>query len=148
MPKIEFQDIVNLYEEAARTDRRLPPAYVKQKTTAWVDYRQEKMYQHSYHKTELKIVPSPRQVERWWIASELLRIFIDECDMRKLIWARAKKIPFTKLGRIFGYSRHKIKQKWLEEVAFLRLCLQQAQTDPKKNKKIISIIDKIIIRKG
>ena len=58
MSKILAQDIINLFEEAARTDRRLPPAFTKQKTTAWLDYSQEKMYQNSWHKTEFKIMPN------------------------------------------------------------------------------------------
>ena len=143
MSKILAQDIINLFEEAARTDRRLPPAFTKQKTTAWLDYSQEKMYQSSWHKTEFKIMPNQQQVSRWWIASELLRLVIEDIDNRKLIWARAKKMPFTQLGRMFGCSRHKIKNKYLEEIAYLRLWLELH----KNNKKINDIINKIIDKK-
>ena len=140
MHEITIQNIIHLFEEAARTDRRLPPAFVKQRSTAWLEYKQEKMYQHSYYKTEFKIVPSSKQIDRWWIASELLRLIVEDIDCRKLIWARAKRISFTQLGRMFGYSRYKAKEKWLDEITYIRLWLQLYQ----KNKKINDMIDKIV----
>ena len=143
MPKITIQNIIDLYEEAARTDRRLPPAFKKRRSTAWIDYRQEKMYQYSYHKTEFRIVPNSRQISRWWIASELLRLVIADVDCRKLIWARGKRMSFTQLGKMFGYSRRKIKNLWLDEITYMRLWLQLHE----KHKKISDIIDKIIDKK-
>ena len=144
MPEITVYDLIHLFEEAARTDRRLPSAFRKTRTTSWLDYRQEKMYKHSYHKTEYKIVPTALQVDRWWIASELLRLIVKDIDTKKIIWLRAKKIPFTQLGRAFGMSRHKVKKVWEEELIYLRLYLQLYQ----KDKKISSILDKICVRKG
>jgi hypothetical protein len=41
---------------------------------------------------------------------------------------------------MFGYSRYKVKEKWLDEIAYIRLWLQLYQ----KNKKISDMIDKII----
>jgi hypothetical protein len=41
---------------------------------------------------------------------------------------------------MFGCSRHQVKNKWLEEIAYLRLWLELH----KNNKKINDIIDKII----
>ena len=144
MPEITVYDLIHLFEEAARTDRRLPSAFRKTRTTSWLDYRQEKMYMHSYHKTEFKIVPTALQVDRWWVASELLRLIVKDIDTKKIIWLRAKKIPFTQLGRAFGMSRHKVKKVWEEELIYLRLYLQLYQ----KDKKISSILDKICVRKG
>ena len=144
MPEITVYDLIHLFEEAARTDRRLPSAFRKTRTTSWLDYRQEKMYKHSYHKTEFKIVPTALQVDRWWVASELLRLIVKDIDTKKIIWLRAKKIPFTQLGRVFGMSRHKVKKVWEEELIYLRLYLQLYQ----KDKKISSILDKICVRKG
>jgi hypothetical protein len=144
MPEITVYDLIHLFEEAARTDRRLPSAFRKTRTTSWLDYRQEKMYKHSYHKTEYKIVPTALQVDRWWVASELLRLIVKDIDTKKIIWLRAKKIPFTQLGRAFGMSRHKVKKVWEEELIYLRLYLQLYQ----KDKKISSILDKICVRKG
>ena len=103
MPEITTQDIINLFEDAARTDRRLPSAIKKQKTTAWMDHTQEKMYKHSYHAASYKVVPSSRDISRWWIASEILRSVVEDVEKKKLIWVRANKYPWTVIGRRFGY---------------------------------------------
>ena len=143
MPEITQKDIIDLFEEAALTDRRLPSAWSKQRVTAWLDYRQEKMYMHSYEKANFRIVPSARDIERWQIATEILKEVVESIENKKIIWSRAKKIPFTQLGRMFGMSRRKIKEVWFEEIIYIRLWLQLHQ----KNKKISDIIDKIVHKK-
>ena len=140
---ITVEDIIELFKQAADTDKRLPPAIRKQQITAWLDYRQEKMYKHSYHKASFKIVPNARDIARWEIASWILRELVKELDMRKIIWLRGRRFPFTQLGRIFGYTRKQIKNKYLEEIIYLRLWLQLHQND----KKISDIIDKIVLNK-
>ena len=141
MHEITTENIIYLFEEAVRTDRRLPRVFKKTKITAkWIETKIEEMYKHSYHKTEFKIIPSSNQIDRWWIASELLRLIIEDIDSRKLNWARAKRISFAQLGRMFGYSRFKVKEKWLDEITYIRLWLQLHQ----KNKKINDMIDKIV----
>ena len=144
MSEVTVQDLIHLFEEAARTDRRLPSAFIKARTTSWLDYRQEKMYKHSYHKTDFRIIPTASQVDRWWVACEILGRLVKDIDHKRIIWLRAKRMPFTQLGRAFGMSRHRIKKIWEEELIYLRLYLQLHQ----KNKKISSILDKICVRKG
>jgi len=143
MPEITTQDIINLFEDAARTDRRLPSAIKKQKITAWMDHTQEKMYQHSYYAANFKIVPSSRDISRWWIASEILRSVVEDIDTKKIIWIRARRFPWSNIGRMFGYSRHKVKKIWEEEMIYIRLWLQLHS----KNKKISDMIDKIMLKK-
>ena len=143
MPDITTHDIILLFEEAARTDRRLPPAFKKARTTHWMDYRQEKMYQHSWHKAEYKVKPTSRQITRWWIASEILRTIVEDIDTKKIIWVRARRFPWTHIGRMFGFNRHKVKKIWEEEIMYIRLYLQLSA---KKNKKYNDIIDKIMVK--
>ena len=143
MPDITTKDIILLFEEAARTDRRLPPAFKKARTTHWMDYRQEKMYQHSWHKAEYTVKPTSRQITRWWIASEILRTIVEDIDTKKIIWVRSKRFPWTHIGRMFGFSRHKVKKIWEEELMYIRLYLQLAA---QKNKKYRDIIDKIMVK--
>ena len=143
MPEINTKDIILLFEEAARTDRRLPPAYKKAKTTHWVEYRQEKMYQNSWHKTELKVRPTSRQISRWWIAHIILGSVVEDIDTKKIIWIRAKRFSWSTIGRMFGYSRHKVKKLWEEEIIYIRLWLQIHST----NKKVLDMVDKIVIKK-
>tara|TARA_R110002012_G_C11652591_1_gene611523 strand:- start:2257 stop:2697 length:441 start_codon:yes stop_codon:yes gene_type:complete len=143
MPEIVIKDIIDLFEEAALTDRRLPSAWSKQRVTAWLDYTQEKMYMHSYNKVNFRIVPNSRDIQRWQIATEILKEVVESIEHKKIIWSRAKKIPFTQLGRMFGMSRRKIKIVWLEEIIYIRLWLQLHE----KNKKIRDMIDKIVHKK-
>ena len=144
MPEVTVYDLIHLFEEAASTDRRLPSAFQKTRTTQWLEYKQEKMYMHNYYKTDFKIIPTALQIDRWWVACEILGRLVKDIDTKKIIWLRAKKIPFTQLGRAFGMSRHRIKKIWEEELIYLRLYLQLYQ----KDKKISSIVDKICVRKG
>jgi len=143
MPEITTQDIINLFEDAARTDRRLPSAIKKQKITAWMDHTQEKMYQHSYYAANFKIVPSSRDISRWWIASEILRSVVEDIEIKKLIWIRANKFPWTMIGRRFGCSRRKAKRIFEEEIIYIRLWLQLHE----KHKKVNDMIDKIVLKK-
>ena len=143
MPEITTQDIINLFEDAARTDRRLPSAIKKQKTTAWMDHTQEKMYKHSYHAASYKIVPSSKDISRWWIASEILRSVVEDVEKKKLIWVRANKYPWTVIGRRFGYHRRKVKQMFEEEIIYIRLWFQLHS----KHKKVSDMIDKIVLKK-
>jgi hypothetical protein len=142
MSEIAVQDLIHLFEEAARTDRRLPPAFRKARTTQWMEYRQERMYRNSWHKTEYKVVPSSRQIDRWWIASQLLGNVVKDVDTKKIIWLRGRRFPWMRIAKTFGMSRYKAKKTWEEELIYIRLWLQLQ----KKNKKINDIIDKIMVR--
>jgi hypothetical protein len=142
MLEVTVQDLIHLFEEAARTDRRLPSAFQKTRTTSWLDYRQEKMYKHSYHKTEFRVVPTAKQIDRWWVACELLGTIIKDIDTKKIVWLRASRFPWTRIAKTFGMSRHKAKKLWEEELIYVRLWLQLNR----RQKKINDIIDKIMIR--
>ena len=86
MPEVTTNDLIKLFEEAARTDRRLPPAVKKQKTTAsWLATKQEKMYSHSWNKVEFVIRPTSKDISRWWIASILLREVVEDIDLKRII---------------------------------------------------------------
>ena len=144
MPKVTTNDLIKLFEEAARTDRRLPPAVKKQKTTAsWLATKQEKMYSHSWNKVEFVIRPTSKDISRWWIASILLREVVEDIDLKRIIWLKAKRFPWTHIARFVGVDRRKVKRMWEEEIMYIRLWLQLNQN----NKKINDIIDKIVINK-
>ena len=142
MPIITNQDIINLFEQAALTDKRLPRAIKKQKTTAsWQEVKQEKMYKHSWNDATFVIKPSSKDISRWWIASTLLREVVEDLQVKRIIWSRAKKIPFSRIARFVGVDRRKVKSMWLEEIMYIRLWLQLHE----KTKKISDMIDKIVV---
>jgi len=142
MPIITDQDIINLFEQAALTDKRLPRAIKKQKTTAsWQEVKQEKMYKHSWNDATFVIKPSSKDISRWWIASTLLREVVEDLQVKRIIWSRAKKIPFSRIARFVGVDRRKVKTIWIEEIMYIRLWLQLHQN----TKKISDMIDRIVL---
>ena len=142
MPIITNQDIINLFEQAAQTDKRLPRAIKKQKTTAsWQEVKQEKMYKHSWNDATFVVKPSSKDISRWWIASTILREVVEDLQAKRIIWSRAKKIPFSRIARFVGVDRRKVKTMWLEEIMYIRLWLQLHE----KTKKICEMIDKIVV---
>ena len=142
MPIITDQDIINLFEQAALTDKRLPRAIKKQKTTAsWQEVKQEKMYKHSWNDATFVIKPSSKDISRWWIASTLLREVVEDIQVKRIIWSRAKKIPFSRIARFVGVDRRKVKTIWIEEIMYIRLWLQLHQN----TKKISDMIDRIVL---
>ena len=78
---IAVEDIIELFKQAADTDKRLPAAIRRQQITAWLDYKQEKMYKTSYHKASFKIIPNAKDIKRWEIASWILREIVNELDI-------------------------------------------------------------------
>jgi len=139
--EIKTKHIENLFDEAARTDSRLPSAIKKQSTTAqWLEMKVEKMYKHSYHEAQILLIPNSRQISRWWVASTILREIVEEKDKKDIIWLKAKRFPWTQISRIVGLDRRKVKRLYEEEIIYIRLWLQLHQ----KNKKISDMIDKII----
>ena len=143
MPIITNQDIINLFEQAALTDKRLPKAIKKQKTTAsWQEVKQEKMYKHSWNDVEFVIRPSSKDISRWWIAHTILREIVEDIPATRIIWSKAKKIPFSKIARFVGVDRRKVKTMWLEEIMYIRLWLQLHENNKKGN----DMIDRIVLR--
>jgi|TARA_R100001460_G_scaffold10632_2_gene25115 hypothetical protein len=144
MPRITSDDIVKLFEEAAVTDKRLPAPFKKQRLTMpWQETRQEKMYRYSYNNIEYIIRPSSQDISRWWIASILLGQIVEDLEVKKIIWLRAKKFPYSQIGRFVGKDRRKVKVIFEEEIAYIRLWLELYQG----HKKINDMIDKIVLRK-
>jgi len=79
-----------------------------------------------YHdKPKLNLRASPKQMTRYDMAIDLLleideNIYDNPIDARKLLWLRANRFAWTKLGKMFGYHRVTIKQRYetiLEKLA-------------------------------
>ena len=43
-----------------------------------------------------------------------------EKEERTIMWSKAVGLPYTKLGRKLGMSRHKVKEKYLELIIFIK----------------------------
>ncbi len=102
--KLDGQQIIARIKEAILTIRRLPPVKVQGYFNAWPDI----IY------TEIEIIRMDKK-PKTWIATpdaitrmeEVLKwiLLIEEVDDRKLIWIRAKGVPWEEIAKIFGFSR-------------------------------------------
>jgi len=78
-----------------------------------------------HEQPKFKIRATPRQMTRYSQAIDILlmidkSISDDPIFARKLMWLRANKIPWTKLGKMFAYHRVTIKNMYeriLEQIA-------------------------------
>jgi hypothetical protein len=126
--KIELERrIENILFDAAYADRflakpnnrRCPSMYQLLETY----YNKEDWGYHVQPK--LRMRATPRQMTRYSQAIDILlmidkSISDDPIFARKLMWLRANKIPWTKLGQMFAYHRVTIKniyQTILEQIA-------------------------------
>jgi len=138
--KINIVVLDGFFNEAARTDRRLPGVIKHQKMSSWVDYNKLEWLDKGYNDRKIIIRPTPRQITRWWFSQIILLEFVEEEESRKLIWLRAKRYPWTHIGRALGMDRRKVKSKYEEELIYLSLLLESNRRD----KRIVDIIDKIL----
>ncbi len=102
--KLDEQQIIARIKEAVLTIRRLPPIKVQGYFNAWPDI----IY------TEIEIIKMDKKTKIWAATpdaitrmEEVLKwiLLIEEVDDKKMIWMRAKGIPWEEISRIFGFSR-------------------------------------------
>lgn len=117
--KVDFTDLIRLFDDAAETDRLMPSIIRKQKMSSWVDYPDEiTAYGYTRMTDLVKIVPDQIQIDRWEIATQILNE-LEDAKMRKVIWAKAKGASWVWLSRRVKLSRQWIREKYLEALIIL-----------------------------
>tara|TARA_R100000963_G_C4617053_1_gene85665 strand:- start:28 stop:477 length:450 start_codon:yes stop_codon:yes gene_type:complete len=117
--KVDFTDLIRLFDEAADTDQKMPGVIRKQKMCSWVDYPDEiSSYGYTKIRDLVKIVPEQIQIDRWEIATKLL-MEIEDSKMRKVIWAKAKGASWVWLAKRTNLTRQWIKEKYLEALIIM-----------------------------
>ena len=135
--KVDFTDLIKLFDEAAETDRLMPGVIRKQKMSSWVDYPDEiTAYGYTRMKDLIKIVPEQIQIDRWEIATKIL-MEIEDMKMRKVIWAKAKGASWVWLSKRTKLTRQWIKEKYLEALIIMAFRIN------KNNVNKLYIINKI-----
>lgn len=138
--KVDFTDLIRLFDDAAETDRLMPGIIRKQKMSSWVDYPDEiTAYGYTRMKDLVRAVPDQIQIDRWEIATKML-MEIEDANMRKVIWAKAKGATWVWLGKKTKLSRQWIRQKYLEALIVLAFRINKTV---KKNINKLYIINKI-----
>jgi hypothetical protein len=138
--RIDFTDLIRLFDDAAETDRLMPQVLRKQKMSSWVDYPDE-ITSYGYTKINdlIRVVPEQIQIDRWELATKIL-MEIEDMNMRKVIWAKAKGATWVWLGKKTKLSRQWIREKYLEA---LIITAYRINKTVKKNINKLYIINKI-----
>ena len=119
--------LVSLIDEAARTERFLskprPPRAVSMYDL--LSTRYEKGDWSYYEKALMKLRATPRQVTRWEFAIDALMAIEEDISKdplldRQIIWMRAARFNWTQVAKHFGFSRYKIKNRYM--IVLSRLC--------------------------
>ena len=111
--------IIDLFADAIKTDRKLPPEYKNNMKTMNFDVVAEKSEHNAWDKRPLRLAASSKDIARYeFVLFDLNpRLQVEE---RTIMWAKALGLPYTKLGHKLGMSRHQAKEKYLELIIFIK----------------------------
>ena len=111
--------IVDILDDAAYAERFISKPNNKRCPSMYkiLDYCYEKKDIGYYDKPKLVLRATPRQMTRYNLALDIL-LEIDQTvsdnprEARKLLWLRANRFKWTKLGNFFGYHRTTVKRMY------------------------------------
>jgi|TARA_B100000989_G_scaffold295853_1_gene277768 hypothetical protein len=102
--EVDYNTLWLWFEESIRTAKRLPSERPKKVQAHWVDIPKDWLA-YGWDKAAMKLPPpTGKQISRLGVVLDLMW-FIEEEDRRKLIWMRARRIPWKKLEYMFGKHR-------------------------------------------
>ena len=111
--------IVEILDDAAYAERFISKPSNRRCPSMYriLDYCYDKKDIGFYDKPKLVLRATPRQMTRYSLALDLL-LEIDRSisdtprEDRKILWLRANRFQWTKLGKMFGYHRTTIKRMY------------------------------------
>ena len=128
--KLKLEElVVEILSDAAYAERfiskpnnsRCPSMY------KLLDFIRERKDIGFYDRPKLILRATPRQMTRYGLAIDILLMIekdiSDDPNLdRKLMWLRANRFKWTKLGRFFGFHRTTIKRRY--ETLLDKLCIK------------------------
>ena len=128
--KLKLEElVVEILSDAAYAERfiskpnnnRCPSMY------KLLDFIRERKDIGFYDRPKLILRATPRQMTRYGLAIDILLMIekdiSDDPNLdRKLMWLRANRFKWTKLGRFFGFHRTTIKRRY--EIILDKLCIK------------------------
>ena len=128
--KLKLEElVVEILNDAAYAERfiskpnnnRCPSMY------KLLDFIRERKDIGFYDRPKLILRATPRQMTRYGLAIDILLMIekdiSDDPNLdRKLLWLRANRFQWTKLGRFFGFHRTTIKRRY--EIVLDKLCIK------------------------
>ena len=111
--------IVEILDDAAYAERFVTKPNNRRSPSMYkiLDYCYDKKDIGFYDKPKLVLRATPRQMTRYSLALDLL-LEIDRSisdnprEDRKILWLRANRFQWTKLGKMFGYHRTTVKRMY------------------------------------
>ena len=140
-------NIINLIDEAARTERYLSKPKPPSATSMYdlLQIRYEPGDWSYYEKQLLKIRATPRKITRWEFAIDCLTaiehdISEDPLLDRQIVWMKANRFKWTQVGKHFGFTRHQIKNRYIKILSALTNKIKNNNNKYCKLNKILYLI--------
>ena len=126
--KLKLEElVVEILSDAAYAERFISKPNNKNCPSMYklLDFIRERKDIGFYDRPKLILRATPRQMTRYGLAIDILLLIekdiSDDPNLdRKLMWLRANRFKWTKLGRFFGFHRTTIKRRY--ETVLDKLC--------------------------
>jgi Domain of unknown function (DUF6362) len=105
-----FDEVEYRFHEAAVTSHRLPPARVAGYVTMWPEIARQSWEGYADELTILRIPATPAAIDR--LAETTLWLHWLSVEQRKLVWARARYVPWRVIGAQLGVPRQTAWRRW------------------------------------
>jgi len=103
-------DVADHFEEAFRTLRKLPPVKARGYHSAWPDFVRLTKEIAAMDPQPIRVGPSAAAMTRLEQTFDWV-LWIDEAE-RKLIWARAARVPWKQISGELGCDRTTVWRRW------------------------------------
>ena len=121
--------VVEILSDAAYAERFISKPNNNRQPSMYklLDFIRERKDIGFYDRPKLILRATPKQMTRYSLALDILcmidKDISDDPNLdRKLIWLRANRFQWTKLGRFFGFNRITIKRRY--ETLLDKLCIK------------------------
>jgi len=105
-----FDEVEHRFHEAAATSCRLPPARVAGYVTLWPEIARQSWEGYADDLTVLRIPATPAAVDRLAETTQWLQWL--SVEQRKLVWARARYVPWRVIAAQLGVPRQTAWRRW------------------------------------
>jgi len=111
--------LVDAFEEAIATDRKLPAAYKKGYNGMKFDIKHDVTEHNAWDKQPTRSAASSKEIARYDFLLYHITPLLDTTE-RKLVWSRGMGMPYVHIGKKLGMHRHKVKEMYLEVLIYIK----------------------------
>ena len=116
-----FDEVEYRFHEAAVTSHRLPPARVAGYVTLWPEIARQSWEGYADELTILRIPATPVAIDRLIETTQwLLWLSVEQ---RKLVWARARYVPWKVICKELGCARPTAWRRWRHALTIIVVAL-------------------------